>query len=390
MTDPDEWTASVSRGESRRRRAVPALKVVVCWLGLVFSWIVWFSFTGAKKEAPADPLRGVERLVLVAKYSTEVPDDMRARLLETALELESDAVIKRVIVGESVSAEQMEGLSRVYRLMATHSTKPTPETEREVTALAEEGLLRFALSGLGMLSLLLFGLVSLVWPKPEQSGRMESPEVNPWEVLGLFFFWHVGGFLLAGVFQVLASSISIPFLTIFAGQSLVYAWMLCLLFLVKERFRAFPFRRFDLAWVGKGYFTAIASLLAINLLESLISGEPGQSENPVLSLFDEAPLWQYLGLGLLVVVVGPFFEELIFRGWLYAGLAVRLGDGWAAVISAALFALIHGDLPALLPLFVLGLIFAWIYRKSGSLWACVLLHSMWNATTFSLLISVMP
>lgn len=390
MTEPDQEKALVSEGAASRRRKALALKALVCWLGLLFIWLVWLSFSGVKKEAPADPLRVVERLVVVAKYSSEVPEHIRIRMLETALELESDPVIKRVIKGETISAEQSEGLSRVYNLMLAHTANPTTETERSLSALAREGTLRFALSGAGLLSILLTALLSLVWPKPARTGEVESLMISPWEVLGLFFLWHVGGVFLAGVFQMIVPTISLPIVWVFAGQSLVYAWMVCLLYLVRGRFRTLPFRRFDMAWVGKGYFLAVGCLLTINLLESVIMGEPGQSENPVLRLFDGAPLWQYLSLGLLVVVIGPFFEEVIFRGWLYAGLAGHLGHVRAAVISSALFAVIHSDLPALLPLFVLGLIFAWVYRKTGSLWGCLLLHSMWNATTFSLLISVMP
>ena len=150
------------------------------------------------------------------------------------------------------------------------------------------------------------------------------------------------------------------------------------------------FRKFSPSWVGKGYFAALAIVFIVNFLTTALSGHPPKSENPVLALFAGAPNWKIATLGLLVVFVGPFFEEIIFRGWLYGGLKDEWGDMPALVLSSALFALIHGDAPGLPALFALGMVFGWVYRRSGSLWASILVHGFWNATTFALLISVMP
>lgn len=365
-------------------------KIFVFWLGIVFGAFVWSSNSGEKPAAPADPLRGVERLVVVAKYAADVPEEVRRQILDTASGLEMDPVVRRVIDGEEVSREELEKLSRVYQLIGRQSTDPSPGDLSELRELAREGILRFALSGLGLLGISLVTLLGFFWPKPKRVGKLEIPESQVWETLGLFFFWHLGGFFLAVLFHSLASSVFNAFVLILSAQFIVYSWLLALLFAARGRFKELPFRRFDARWVSKGYLLAIASLVTINLVETFVRGKPGQSENPVLSVFDGAPLWQYVGLGLLVVVLGPFFEELVFRGWVYAGLTGKIGERKAMLISAALFAVIHGDAPALIPLFVLGMIFAWVYRKSGSLWASVLLHAMWNATTFSLLISVMP
>jgi hypothetical protein len=90
----------------------------------------------------------------------------------------------------------------------------------------------------------------------------------------------------------------------------------------------------------------------------------------------------------LVVVALP--EELFFRGVLLAHLERALppkrrilggGIGWALVISAALFALIHlpkhGDVRALATFFP-GLLFGWLRSATGSILASTVTHASSN------------
>jgi membrane protease YdiL (CAAX protease family) len=54
--------------------------------------------------------------------------------------------------------------------------------------------------------------------------------------------------------------------------------------------------------------------------------------------------------------------------------------GWkkAAVISSALFAVIHFQPIAFVLIFVLGLIFAYLYHRSNSIWPAILMHVATN------------
>ena len=85
------------------------------------------------------------------------------------------------------------------------------------------------------------------------------------------------------------------------------------------------------------------------------------------------------GLLLLAVVAGPIAEELFFRGLLYGCLRVRLGV-WRGLWSTAfLFAFLHTDPVAFLPILGLGLLFGWVYEKTGSLAASMAVHIFHNA-----------
>jgi membrane protease YdiL (CAAX protease family) len=92
-------------------------------------------------------------------------------------------------------------------------------------------------------------------------------------------------------------------------------------------------------------------------------------------------------LPLLAVggVIAPVFEELVFRGVLYAGLRRRLPTAAATLAVTALFAAAH--LPASGVPWVQavgGILFCITYELAGSLWAPVLVHTAGNLALFLL------
>jgi len=84
-------------------------------------------------------------------------------------------------------------------------------------------------------------------------------------------------------------------------------------------------------------------------------------------------------VALQAIVLAPFFEELLFRGWLYQGLRRHMRAGGAATVCAAVFALVHYSIYAALPLFVLGLVLCYLFERTGRLIAPVALHLFFNA-----------
>ena len=79
------------------------------------------------------------------------------------------------------------------------------------------------------------------------------------------------------------------------------------------------------------------------------------------------------------VVFAPLFEELAFRGLLFAILRRKFSFLPAALISAGIFGLAHGyGLVGLLSVCWSGLLWAWIYEKTGSLLPGILAHAINN------------
>ena len=91
-----------------------------------------------------------------------------------------------------------------------------------------------------------------------------------------------------------------------------------------------------------------------------------------------SPVLVLLGVGLLA----PVAEEIFFRGFLYAGLETRLGPLRAGWVSALLFALAHVTPLAMPPVFLMGLVFAYLFRRYHSIWPSIVLHVANNAIAF--------
>jgi membrane protease YdiL (CAAX protease family) len=82
---------------------------------------------------------------------------------------------------------------------------------------------------------------------------------------------------------------------------------------------------------------------------------------------------------LLVAVLGPLYEEFVFRCCVLGGLARHLSFGWANLIQALLFAAAHHDTPRFLFYFGMGLVLGWLVKRTRGLAAPVLLHALNNA-----------
>ena len=87
----------------------------------------------------------------------------------------------------------------------------------------------------------------------------------------------------------------------------------------------------------------------------------------------------FIPIFLLVVLVGPFAEEVLFRGFIYPGIANSFGPLKAALLTSALFALAHQQLGVMVPIFITGLMLAWLYHQSRSIWPSFIAHGAQNA-----------
>lgn len=83
-----------------------------------------------------------------------------------------------------------------------------------------------------------------------------------------------------------------------------------------------------------------------------------------------------LALGI-AVIVGPFFEELLFRGFLQSFLTQFIGPAGGVIVTALLFALLHG-LAEAAPIFLLALLLGWLRLRTQSLAAPWVVHGLSN------------
>lgn len=86
---------------------------------------------------------------------------------------------------------------------------------------------------------------------------------------------------------------------------------------------------------------------------------------------------EFFFFAILAVALAPFAEEYLFRGLLFRALDREWGTTKALIGSSAFFAIYHPPL-SWFPVFLLGLLCGWLFRRKGRLWAPILAHMAYN------------
>ena len=112
-------------------------------------------------------------------------------------------------------------------------------------------------------------------------------------------------------------------------------------------------------------------------------------EHPLVPLFAIGHGWQARVLLIVAAcVIVPILEETVFRGILYRALRRQWSFAPAALASAAVFALAHLTWVGLAPYLLLGVVFAYLYERSGSLVAPWAAHGAFNAFNLAILLTL--
>ncbi|MCM1178458.1 MAG: CPBP family intramembrane metalloprotease [Clostridium sp.] len=122
---------------------------------------------------------------------------------------------------------------------------------------------------------------------------------------------------------------------------------------------------------------SIATLALAFLMDGVSSLMPPMPESleAVFKNLMDGPLWVTL---ISVSIFAPFFEEWLCRGMILRGLLQKMKPVWAIVISALFFAVIHMNPWQAIPAFALGVLFGYVYYRTGSLKLTILMHCVNN------------
>ena len=119
-------------------------------------------------------------------------------------------------------------------------------------------------------------------------------------------------------------------------------------------------------------------------LNILMPEAPEWFEKAMEQIMD-APVWITL---ISVSVFAPLFEEWLCRGMVLRGLLQKTHPVSAILVSAAFFAVLHMNPWQALPAFLLGILFGYVYYKTGSLKLTMLMHCVNN--TMAVVFSKIP
>jgi len=138
------------------------------------------------------------------------------------------------------------------------------------------------------------------------------------------------------------------------------------------------FRHLFQGVVGLGVALIVGVVLRDMLLTGVETVLPGALGARALPGAGTASL---LADALIVVLLAPLAEEVIFRGFIFGALLDHLRPLAAAALSALLFAGAHlaWEPQAFLSLFCLGLVSAYTYLLTRSLLPSIVLHAGYNA-----------
>lgn len=135
------------------------------------------------------------------------------------------------------------------------------------------------------------------------------------------------------------------------------------------------------------FVAIVLSLATAFVIEPISMMLPEMSEEmkAKMEMLLGGPAWVSF---ISVSIFAPFFEEWLCRGIVLRGLLKKVGPVWAIVISAVFFALIHMNLWQAIPAFLMGLVFGFVYYKTGSLKLTMLMHFANN--TMAWIVSLIP
>lgn len=130
----------------------------------------------------------------------------------------------------------------------------------------------------------------------------------------------------------------------------------------------------------RGIGVGIGVILGSAAVEALLRAVGiQQTQEEMFAGVRSASLPQFIGILLAAAVIAPIAEEIFFRGYVFTAARRTYGVPVAFALSAVLFGLAHLNLQALIPILLIGLVFCYVYWKTGSLVPTMVAHAMNNA-----------
>mgnify|MGYP003584885959 CR=1 FL=1 len=215
---------------------------------------------------------------------------------------------------------------------------------------------------------------------------------------------------------------------VLTGVSALGLGMVIYLFTKYKKYRLVHFKLqrppLKILWLVAGTYIVylLASIVVTAVVQVMFPGFNAEQEQ--LVGYDNAEGWQLALAFIGLVIIPPFAEEFVFRGFLYQGLrdnwhkqtvvvwglaiAVFVGAvaGWvagvvvalgmliaviigrkrpmyaAAIVTSVLFGLVHMQWNVAIDTFLLSFALIYVFEKTNNLWAAIALHALKNGIAF--------
>ena len=249
---------------------------------------------------------------------------------------------------------------------------------------------------------------SFQFPPPEEPSNPQAPVSPPvkafpvwsgWDVMFLFFFSSFSAIVFATLGNSISHLLQIKFsfarvllhsenegiYLIFYQAILDGVILLFIYFTITLKYNS-PFLK-SIKWKPRQPlrvvpFFPLGILLALAVV-GISTLFPSPAELPIEKLLKQPhAAFFFASLG---IVVAPFVEEVVFRGFIYPVVERWVGPYGAIVATAALFTGVHlsqlwGSWPAIALISVVGLTLSFIRARTDSLFPSFIVHLAYNST----------
>lgn len=215
-------------------------------------------------------------------------------------------------------------------------------------------------------------------PNPIISYSVPWKFIDNWIAVGLLALIDVALLIIAsqGLVTEIAQTAAIILveLVYLLPVVLIFAWRR-----IHWKYLGFGKFKWETVGIGCGLVIGAYSIIIVHNIILYLLGVETQGDE-IMKIFAQlkSPIWFFI----VGAIMAPIVEEIFFRGFLFQGFRQKYGWTAALLLSSALFAIAHMDLVALLPTFILGLVLAYVYHRSNSVWPGIILHFLVNAFAF--------
>jgi membrane protease YdiL (CAAX protease family) len=102
------------------------------------------------------------------------------------------------------------------------------------------------------------------------------------------------------------------------------------------------------------------------------------AQGAIRNLLSSDNLFWFIAHSLLIIIIAPITEEIFFRGVIYPYCKNKLGIINGILINGVVFGVAHFNFWIFIPTFIGGIVLAWIFEQTRSLYPAIIAHSTWN------------
>ena len=134
-----------------------------------------------------------------------------------------------------------------------------------------------------------------------------------------------------------------------------------------------------------GFVVAMIAILLVTAVVAIVCPWIDMEQTQEVGFENLAGFGDMMLAFVTLVVVAPFCEEIIFRGWLYGKLRARTWAMPAIILTSIMFGIAHGQWNVGITVGVMSVFMCLIREMTGTIWGGMIIHMLKNGLAYYLL-----